>query len=124
MKNNVKKNNLVLFTLKIQLIMKKTILFLLLVASMFLSSCGKYYDGTSVWAGGAFLVFWIPFIGSFVFLYFAYKASKSGSVQTTRERGREEFDKNIPIYKVGQFYFFVALQIFSWIVVIVQNVNK
>lgn len=106
--------------------MKQFLMFLFAIVT--LTSCGHYSDGTSVWAEGAWLLFWIPFLASWLFLYFAYRASKSGSSQLINRHSpnvkRVESDENVPIYKTGQFIFFVILQLASWGVVFYQNYEK
>lgn len=104
----------------------KTVLFLLMAFAF--ASCGHYSDGTSVWAGGAWLIFWLPFVASFVFLYFAYRASRSNSTTQvdlgTPKARIEDNTGNVPIYKTGQFWFFVVLQVFAWGAVVYQNMEK
>jgi hypothetical protein len=102
--------------------MKNLILFFLAFA---LASCGKFSDGTSVWAEGAWLLFWLPFLGSFPFLYFAYRASKSGSTKIinkgTKDAKVVDGEGNVSIFSTGQFWFFAILQAAAWGIVIYQN---
>lgn len=70
--------------------------------------------------------FWIAvffcMIASLIWLFFAWRASKSGSIVTTFRDGGHRVetpsDENVPIYKTGYFFFFllhfVLGQIFFW----------
>jgi hypothetical protein len=56
----------------------------------------------------------LPLIGALIFGYKAYKASKSGSIVYTKDQygGSKDAitsDKNVPIYKIGYFWFSVIL---------------
>ncbi|MBC7947754.1 MAG: hypothetical protein H7Y42_07730 [Chitinophagaceae bacterium] len=97
--------------------MKTTILFLFLFMTMALTGCVKFHDDPtkSVWSEGLWVVFWLPFLGSLWFLYVSYRASRSNS---THDKGNVVLDNqgNVPIYKVVQFRFFVALQIAAWVI--------
>lgn len=106
--------------------------FLLILMTGFLASCSKYSDGTSVWADGVWIIFWLPFLASFAFLYFAWKAHKSNSTIQHPTGGNnpnlpgggswiEDNTGNVPLHKIGQFWFFVILQVASWAIVVYQN---
>jgi len=88
-----------------------------------LQSCGKFSDGTSVWAEWTWLVPLIPFIGSLIFGVIAFRKSKSGSNQQT-PGGILNSDKNVPIYKIGQFWFSMILLAAAVAIIIAQNASK
>lgn len=88
-----------------------------------LQSCGRFSDGTSVWAEWTWLVPAIPFIGFIVFGVIAFRKSKSGSDQQTTS-GIVQFKKNVPIWKIGQFWFSVALLLATIGIIIAQNASK
>lgn len=95
-----------------------------LILFMFiLQSCGHYPDGTSVWAEWTWLVPVIPGIGSIIFFSIAYAKSKSGSNQQT-PGGIVDSDKNVPIYKIGQFWFSMILLAAAVAIIIAQNASK
>lgn len=103
--------------------MKKITIFTLL--STLLMSCGKFRDGSSIWQGGLWLIFVLPLLGSIPFFYTAYKASKSGSVTRDPKTMLEiQSDENVPIYKIPQFWFGVALVIAAVVFIIMQNHEK
>ena len=104
--------------------MKKITIFALL--STLLMSCGKFRDGSSIWQGGLWLIFVLPLCGAAIFFWTAYKASKSGSViQDQYAPGaKREYDENVPIYKIPQFWFGVALVIAAIVFIIMQNHEK
>ena len=92
------------------------------IACLFLASCGKFADGTSVWGGGLWILPWITFIGTVIFGYMAYKSSKSGSTVVDKQTGRRiESNKNVPIYKTWPFLF--AAILFAATIVIILMVN-
>lgn len=107
--------------------MKKS---LLLIASMFLfllTGCTHYADGTSVWSGGLFILPLLTVIGAAIFGYQAYKAHNSGFTQQVKDFNAEgkligvrtvEGDEKIPYYKIGQFWFSVALVVATIIIVV------
>ncbi len=108
--------------------MKRYLLFSLLAIS-FLSGCATFHDEptVSVWAEGGWLVFWLPFLGSLLFFYLSYRASKSGSEALPNSSGVKPYksDKNLPIYKTGgKFYFAVFLQGAAWFAVWYFNSNN
>lgn len=78
----------------------------ILLSSLFLVSCGKHRDGTSVWAEWGWVVPIIPLIPAFIFFRMAYLASKSGSDQQNQhvKGGRVEFKENIPMHKQAVFW--------------------
>ena len=61
--------------------------------------------------GGLWIIPLLTLIGSLIFFYQSYKASKSVSVRHPNSAGKPAFvsDENVPIYKVGVFKFAVAL---------------
>lgn len=103
--------------------MKKINAILMLFVSVLLISCGKFADGTSVWAGGVWILPVGLFCASVYFLFIAYTKSKSGSEQQTKT-GYSYSDENVPIYKIGQFYFAVAFFVAAIVVIILQNSEK
>ncbi len=108
--------------------MKKifNVLTLIISAALILTGCAKFDDGTSVWADGLWIVPTLTAIGSLIFGISAYRSSKSNS--TTLVPGPPgQPDKiidntgNVPIYKLGQFYFFVALAVATIVIIIMVN---
>lgn len=88
--------------------MKKILNTMSFLLTFMLTSCVNFAGTeTSVWSGGLWMIPLITSIGSAIFFYFAYKSSTSGSViQTTQ--GEEKSDKNVPIYKIGTFWYGVT----------------
>lgn len=84
--------------------MKKVILFAL--TAMFLTSCGKFKDGTSVWAGQLWVIPVVFGILGGLLTYFGYRSWKSASeqqdltVQPGQPGGWKQFDENVKWYKV------------------------
>lgn len=100
---------------------------LLYLLPMFMVSCGKFRDGSSIWSEGAWLVPTLPAIGGVIFLFFAIKAHLSGSEQWQKVNGVDKLvpsDENVPIHKIGQFWFAVALFVASLVIIVVQNLEK
>jgi hypothetical protein len=65
-----------------------------------------------------FILVLTPLIGAAIFGYLAYKGSKSGSIEYTKDAYGGSKDakpsvKNVPIYKMGYFWFAVALVVAS-----------
>lgn len=102
--------------------MKKVILFSLV--SILLMSCGHYADGTSVWSGGLFIIPWLTGIGSAIFFVIAFLKSKSGSEQQLPGGGYIQSKENVPIYKIGQFYFACALLVATVVIILMVNGDK
>ena len=101
--------------------MKKLILFSLL--TVLLMSCGKFSDGTSVWQDGLIIIPLLTGLGSLIFFYIAWLKSKSGSEQQT-PTGYKYSDKNVPLYKIGQFWYSVALAVATIVIIIMVNADK
>lgn len=100
---------------------------LLYLLPLFLMSCGKFSDGTSIWAGGLWILPTLTFIGGLIFLYFGIRASKSGSEQYQNVNGVDKLvssDKNIPLHKTGQFVFAVIFFLATIGIIIWQNLEK
>ena len=108
----------------------KTLQFLAFALVVFtLASCGKFHDdGTSVWQGMLWVIPAITLIGSAIFFYKSYQSYKSGTVvQKSREEGGGfRYDKDIktPIYKMGFFWFGIALFVATVIIIIMVNADK
>jgi hypothetical protein len=103
----------------------KNIFFFLLFAMVFVS-CGKYADGQSVWAEGAWILPWLLLIGAGVLGYFGYISWKSGTQSggSTNSPGIEYSEKRLPVYKVWQWVFAAILLIVFIVVLITQNADK
>lgn len=97
---------------------------LLFLTCLFLTSCGRYSDGTSVWAGLAWLLLVVTFVPAAWFFSVAYRKSKSGSESNNREEGYQASEKNVKITSIGQFWYGVALTAVGIIIIIVQNASK
>lgn len=102
-------------------IMNKVTLFIL--TTLTLTSCGKFSDGTSVWAEGLWIIPVLMFLGGAWFLYLAYRASKSNSTQQV-PGGTKDNTGNVPIYKVGKFWIGIALVVLTIIVMLHQSAQK
>lgn len=102
---------------------KTTVLILLPLLALGFSGCGKFPDGTSVWGGGLGVIPFVLFGGSAWFFYTAWRKSKSGSEQQT-PTGYIFYKDNVAIYKIGQFWFGVALAVAGIAVVIAVNWAK
>lgn len=88
-----------------------------------LQSCGHFPDGASVWSEGTWLVPLFPFVGAVIFGVIAWRKSKSGSEQQT-VHGIKSYKENVPIYKIGQFWFSVILLIATVVIIALQNASK
>jgi hypothetical protein len=107
--------------------MKKTLLLFASLISLMLVSCTHYADGTSVWSGGLFILPLLTLAGAAIFGYQAYKAHNSGFTQQVPikdETGKIiggktiEGDEKVPYFKIGQFWFSVALAVATIIIVV------
>lgn len=103
--------------------MKKVILFAL--TAMFLTSCGKFSDGTSVWADGLFIIPILTGLGSVWFGYKAWVAHNSGSwvIGPNGERTNKEGGK-IPFTKIGWTWFSLGLLVATIVIVLMVNGDK
>lgn len=88
---------------------------------LLLASCSKHSDGTSVWAGGLWILPIVTLGGMLFFLYKSIMASKSNS---TTDVGGRVIDNtgNVSFYKTGWFVFVVGLFIAT--VAIIWMVNS
>ncbi len=103
--------------------MKKVTLFLLFV-SPYLTGCGKFRDGTSIWQGGLWLIVVLPLIGAALFFRAAYKSSKSGSTTLDGKTRLPYESGNVPILKIPLFWFGVALVVAAIVFTIMVNSDK
>lgn len=102
----------------------KTLTFLLTIVTL-LSSCGKHRDGTSVWAGGLWIIPVLTTIGAFIFFVNAFRASQSGSTKYNQSTGKtESSSENVPIYKSGFFWFGLACAVATIVIAFVVNAEK
>ena len=94
---------------------------LLFVFSICLSlvGCADFADtpGKSVWSEGLWILPWVTGLGSLYFFYTAYVASKSNST-IRNEKGVFDNTGNVAIYKIGRFWFGVALAIATIVIII------
>lgn len=75
--------------------------------------------------GGLWIIPSLTLIGALIFLYQAYKASKSGSiVQPDSTKPAYESDENVPIYKVPRFYFAAALFIITVVIFLMMRSDR
>ena len=70
--------------------------------------------------GGLWIIPLLTFAGSMIFLYQAYKASKSNSTTQLGDGRTLDNTGNVPIYKVGRFYFSVALFVATIVILLVM----
>jgi hypothetical protein len=88
-----------------------------LVAAFIFTSCATFTGtSTSVWSDGLWIIPWLTGIGSLVFLGFAYRSSKSGSV-ISGPNGEEQSDENVPIYKIGTFWYGITCLIATLLII-------
>jgi hypothetical protein len=88
------------------------------------SSCAHFHDDPtkSVWSGGLLIIFWLPFLGSLVFVYYAYKARESGYKQRKGEFSKwEDATGKLPYLKIPQTWFAIALQVIAWVICYIVN---
>jgi heme/copper-type cytochrome/quinol oxidase subunit 2 len=98
-------------------------LFILIIAITWfgLLSCAHFHDtNTSVWSGGLWILPWLTGIGAIVCYVLAYFSSKSNSTTQTKH-GTIDNTGNVPITKLGLFWFGVALTVATIIIVYVVN---
>ena len=99
-------------------------LLLFALTAMFLTSCGKFSDGTSVWADFVWVIPTLSIAGCIITGYKAYKAHNSGSwkiedgATTNKEGGKK------PYSQIGWTGWCVFLAIVTIAVVIYQNSQK
>lgn len=110
------------FVTKLPINMFKT--FLPAVLVLFLTSCGHHRDGTSVWAGGLFVLPVILLAFAAFFLLKAYRSSRSGSKQMRPGVGLVESDENLPIWQIPFFWYGVALIVATAVVALAVNLEK
>jgi hypothetical protein len=96
----------------------KYLLFSLLIL---MTGCGHYSDGTSVWAGGLFIIPLLEIGGIIVFGGLAYKSWTSGS---TGPGGRDPSAKRVPITSIGFFWFAVMLTLALIATIWLVNADK
>ena len=88
----------------------KNLFFLLIAASFLLTGCVEMADGTSVWAAGKWIVFWLPLLGGIAFMVVAYFSSKSNSgKQLPGNSGYQDNMGNMSIFSLPKFWIGVAL---------------
>jgi len=77
----------------------------------------------TIFSGGLWLIDLLCIGGAIVFLYFALKASKSGSVTggSSSNPTRQYSKENVPWYKTGQGVFAIILIVAEIISVIVRS---
>jgi|GEM_PF-6686191 len=112
-----------IFSLIKGVFMKSIIYLLGMISLLVISSCSTFKDdpGTSVWAEGGWVVFWLPFLASLLFFYLANRQSKSGSSQQN-SLGRTIYsDNNVRVYTLWRFWVGVILLLASIGVVIYFN---
>lgn len=102
----------------------KSIIFLLILA-IILSSCGHFHDDPtlSVWAGGLWIIPWVLAVGSAIFFAISIFKSRSGWKQQTKS-GYQYGKEPVPVTKIGQFWFGVALALACIIMIIAVNYAK
>lgn len=99
--------------------------YLAIIAAFLLTGCGKFSDGTSIWQGGLWIIPTVTQLAALWFLYVALRAQKSGSYKIN-EAGfvTKEDGGKMPIYQIGQFWFFVGFQLATIGIIIWQNLEK
>lgn len=79
-----------------------------------LSSCVKWNDGSpgSVWDGGLWIVFWLPFLGALFCWYKVYRGANSPFMAYDKDKHRwYEIAPKTPVYKVQYFWWAVGLTV-------------
>lgn len=78
--------------------------------------------------GGLWIIPLLTFAGSIIFLYQSYKASKSNSTTQVKAGDGSYYTKdntgNVPIYKIGRFYFAVALFVATVVILLAMYSDK
>lgn len=95
---------------------------IVIIASLLLSSCGHYRDGSSVWQAGMWIAPLLTLIGFFYFGYTAWKSSRSGSTWNPKYGGGEA--GNVPIWQLGRFWFAVAFLLATIAIIWAVNWEK
>lgn len=79
------------------------------LAILFLTGCVNFSGtDTSVWSGGMWIALLLTIGGTLGFGYSAYKSSKSGSTIYVEGQGETESNENVPLYKIGTFWYAVV----------------
>ena len=95
------------------------------LAILFLTGCVNFAGtDTSVWSGGTWLVPVLTFGATIAFGYSAYKSSKSGSTIYVQGQGETESDENVPLYKIGTFWYAVVSLVATLIIIYNVVSNK
>lgn len=105
--------------------MKQIKAFCLFLIALAMTSCAHFHDEPtkSVWSGGLWIIFWLPFLGSIFFLYRAWIAYNSGTVEGggyPYGRTRDVKGKP-PMYKNGWLWFGIILQVAAWVICYIVN---
>lgn len=101
----------------------------LIVAALLLfvtTSCGHYADGTSVWAGGTWILLVIGIAGTIGTGIYGYFQTKSGSERLpagTNDPGQPNLP-NMKFWQVRGGQFCIILFILTIALIVVQNWNK
>jgi hypothetical protein len=101
--------------------MKQLFILFIAIAWFGLLSCAHFHDSNvSVWAGGLWILPWLTGIGAIICYVLAYFSSKSNSTTQTKH-GTIDNTGNVPITKLGLFWFGVILTVATIIIVYVVN---
>jgi hypothetical protein len=101
--------------------MKSLLLFVM--CSVFLTSCGHYPDGTSVWAVQMWIAPLLTAIGAALSGWAAYRSWRSGTTVYQDWKYHDEKGR-IPLYKIGFFWYSVVLTVATIAIIISVNWEK
>lgn len=77
------------------------------------------------WLGGGLVIIpLLTFAGGIIFLYQSYVASKSNSTRQDSSKGIIDNTGNVPIYKIGRFYFSVALFVATAVILLMMYSDR
>ena len=99
--------------------MKKVLFFFMMC--VFLMSCGHHRDGSSVWAGGLWILPVLGFAATAWSYYRMSRSLKSGSTQQIPGQGTVSYKENVKFYQVASFWFGSAFLVAT--IAIIWGVN-
>lgn len=103
--------------------MKFLSVLMIVIASILLTGCAQFSDGSSVWQDFMWVIPTMTGIGAVIFGVLAYKSSKSNS-KWNPNLGRTGDAGNVPIYKLGYFVFSMILVVATIIIIFMVTGDK
>lgn len=98
--------------------------YLLYSLLILLSSCARHRDGGSGWDGGLWIIPTLTGLASLWFCYLSVKASKSNSTQQMPDGSIKNNTGNVPVYKMGKFYFFLIFLLATAAIIVLVNGDR